>query len=425
MPRSGPSRAQIKDWSERFANGESRTDIAADYGVSRATVFRYTREVMSGKKRKKLGDGLIRWSKDNANAVERIRRLAYASDYEAHDKTCIILAAADAARSDLRSQTGNISPTIRAVLYYMMGNYGASKDIYQSLIIATAEMRKRGIWRRNYFTDASPDATKAPGDHTITDALRGSFAALPRPDDAFINAPFVLGVAVEARGGQRPLAGALRQRLGFDVPVFACSGMSAIPRTFNMENQMRAWAKQSEVPPIMLVITDYDPSGQVIANNLVEWLDDINVIHIGITPPLAEEHNAFDASELEDDEEKSDSTHRRSEIWTDAIERYGKTEYQVEALDYATWADIIAGHLERLLDQAQEAGDEAADATLNEMRATLKLHQHPFKTGDSLMAALYQVAIDHEGDPQAIAKQLGLELKPVKPTLAGLRKRRS
>lgn len=409
---------------QQFMAGVKVADIADEVGLSDNTVYRYVQGMIAPAYSDVMGDELVTWGEDNADAIADMKRRCNERGWLPQEHTLIVLAMAQQAREELAEQTGGIPPTVRAVLYRMMGVYGANKGVYAKLIRDTGRARKSGVWPRDYFTDSNPDNTEPRWhDFSLEESFTAAFSELAKPSDAFIDTPFVLGIVVEARGGQLPLKGAITQHLGFSIPVFASSGSSAISRTYNIEHVMQSWADQNDAEPIVLVITDYDPSGLVIANNLDEWLIDIETQRIGIDPHLvAEQENQgrevipaddLEAIEAEIEERPLDrNRHRRSEVWRNAVKYYGSdTEYQVEALDYLTWAQIITGHLARLL---EERSRKYEHKTVAEMHAALQERRAVFADGDALMTDLKAVVRRLGGDVDAVAEEL-LRPRPGNP----------
>jgi hypothetical protein len=98
---------------------------------------------------------------------------------------------------------------------------------------------------------------------------------------------------------------------------------------------------------VVFVITDFDPTGVIIAAQVEEQIQvtvpDIEIVRLGMDP----DHKALTAATTG---EELDTTHAKSRIWQDACARYGTDDrYQAEALDYETWADIVASAVEERL----------------------------------------------------------------------------
>jgi hypothetical protein len=178
----------------------------------------------------------------------------------------------------------------------------------------------------------------------------------------------------ETRGAAPPLAGAIRRRLKFDVPVWHMGGTGSIPRRLHVEQEMLRWSKRARAEPHLLVITDYDPSGLVIANAVAEEVRGVDVQRIGMWPYLAPS-TALTATGIKD--EPKGNPHRASELWKDAIDEYGGSEYQAEAVDYEGWAGHVAGAIEEHIDlddvYDEELGPEwdAGDQELARLRELL------------------------------------------------------
>ena len=117
-----------------------------------------------------------------------------------------------------------------------------------------------------------------------------------------------------------------------------------------------------------------------------------------MTPDLAEKYGVPDADEIPDEDEADKKTHRKAQVWLDAVEEYGDVEYQAEALDYATWTDEIAGAMSEIL---AADGIDLDDVSVE--------HDPDFDRVDAFLAALVDRLDEHGGDLDALANDLGLE----------------
>jgi hypothetical protein len=286
----------------------------------------------------------------------------------------VLLALAIESQRALSAQTGGVAPTMRTALYRMMAVHFLPKDAYEALKKHSTEARKLGVLSRDFWADPEPSTISGPGWWDAGDALRSRLTKLSRPSDPLARTGHVFGVVTETRGAAPPLAGALEQRLGFDLPVWFMGGTGSIPRRLHVETEMLEWAERTGAEPHLLVITDYDPSGLVIANAVAEEVRGVDVERIGMLPDQAPSA-ALTAAGIKD--EPKGNPHRKSDLWQDAVDEYGEDEYQAEAVDYAGWAEHVADAIEEHIDlddvYDEELGPEwdAADQELRRLRKLL------------------------------------------------------
>ena len=197
----------------------------------------------------------------------------------------VLLALAIEAHAALAAQTGGAAPTMRTALYRMMADHGLPKAP-RPLANQTAECAQgRGVLPRDFWADPEPSTITRPAGGSSPRA--SAFRRPAAPSDPLARTGHVFGVVTETRGAAPPLAGAIEQRLGFEIPVWHTGGMGSIPRRLHIEEQMLEWAERTGGEPHLLVITDYDPSGVIIANAVDEEVRDVDVQRIGMLPDQA------------------------------------------------------------------------------------------------------------------------------------------
>jgi hypothetical protein len=160
------------------------------------------------------------------------------------------------------------------------------------------------IWPRDAFADGGLPYMYVPSRDAVDEELQAAIADLAQPGDS--------AVVCEAAGMEQGLAGALRKRLGFDVQVWPAGGQPSIPFGFTAGQTMSWWAEDNDgAEQHLLVISDFDPSGLVIANSLEGRGDvpDCRLHRIGITPKLAERFGAPTAEGLTLKKAQPDNAH--------------------------------------------------------------------------------------------------------------------
>ena len=306
--------------------------------------------------RDSLGEDLVRWAEVNAEAVNEMKdRMRDSGSWDrVQGKTAVLLALAERVHAELAQQTGGVHPTMRSALYRMMGVYGAAKKLYGSLGKSTTLARKAGVFDRDFWAESDPLTNRYPGWWTPERALRGRLLPLARPHLTLRGTGYVIGVIVEAAGQASGLEGAIEQRLGYELPVWPLGGVGSLPRIDYVSDQMLGWADQNDaLNAVLFVITDFDPSGLVIANAIAENVSSaVEVVRLGMNPDLAGAHGAVAASATGESFDE-DNTHAQSAVWQDACDEFGIADpfdkdecFQAEALDYETWADIVADEVE-------------------------------------------------------------------------------
>jgi hypothetical protein len=186
-----------------------------------------------------------------------------------------------------------------------------SDETYGALGNAAKEARYRGAWSRFALSDKSLPSMDTPDDFGVMEALEWALGTLARPDDAFVDCEVVVGVVCEAGGMEAPLRGALRQRIGFPVPVWGTGGQASIPFQAHTERAINRWADERGADAHLFVITDFDPSGLVIAN-AVERHVDAEIHRVGVTPGIAERYGAPTAEGLTIRKDRPENTHEAS-----------------------------------------------------------------------------------------------------------------
>jgi hypothetical protein len=157
------------------------------------------------------------------------------------------------------------------------------------------------------------------------------------------------------------------------------------------------------------VLTDHDPSGLVIGEQIERDVRGVEVVRLGMTPDLATEKTPTS----EGIAEKPDSSHEKTDVWHEAVERWGDVRYQVEALDYATWAKVIAKAIARRL--AAEQPDDDGPWTLDRLQSALTDRRQAFERGDELLGELSGLVDEIEDDEPddligELAERLGLDV---------------
>lgn len=341
-------------------DGESYRAIAADTGWSVGAVAQVVNANrtpgvrLTDAQRAKLGAAVVQWADDNKVSVLGMRDRMRASGAWSSPPTdtAILLALAEHVHAELVAQTGGVHPTMRAALYRMMGVYGAAKKLYGALGGATARARKRGALPRDFWLESDPLDNPAPGWWTATSALYGRLRPINRPSLALRDTGLVAGVVVEAAGQAPGVESALAHRIGYRLPVWPTGGTASLPRIDYIADEMAEWAERNNADTaVIYVITDFDPSGMVIAANIEEQapvtFPGLRVQRLGIDPLLTA--NVVSAGATG---EELSGTHVKSAPWLAACGDYGIADptdadqcFQAEALDYTTWATIIADQL--------------------------------------------------------------------------------
>jgi hypothetical protein len=392
-------RAQAEALREQ---GLALRQIAAQMGWSHAAIGNALRDegfILNQSHREKLGAGVVAWFEANQPCVEVMRERMRVAWVTPHADTATLLALAEHVWRELRTQTGGRNPTMRAALYRMMGVYGAAKKLYVPLSGATATARKEGVFDRAFWAESNPLNNPHPGWWTAKDALRWRLDRVARPDLTLRGTGVVVGVTVEAAGQASGLEGAIERRLGYRLPVWPTGGLGALPRIDYIAAQMQSWAEQNDADEaVLFVVTDFDPTGLVIADNIAREVPKtapgVEVVRLGIYPGLRP--NVVSASatgEVFKDEE----THAKSAAWLNACAEFGIADptdkdacFQAEALDYATWADIIGTAVEERL--AGRSVDEAD-------------HDSEFVDADRILAVVRRW-VDASDDLEALADEL-------------------
>ena len=330
------------------------------------------------------GAQAIDWADDHGDLVLQIHARARQCDWNAQSGTVVLLAMAWQVRAELAAQTGGAAPTMRTALYRMMARYAVTKDAYVPLIAQTAQARHDGVLPRDLWADSEPSSIEAPGWCELGDAL--DFGHPARPSDPLARTGHVFGVVTETRGAAPAIAGAVRQRLGFTIPVWFTGGTGSMPRRLYIEEQMHKWAKRTDAEPHLLVISDYDPTGLIIANGIADEVRDVDVQRIGIWPQQSPSPAALPK------EYSENATHNKSQVWLDAVAVHGSDEHQAEAVDYAGWTGHIVAAIEEHID-LEDAYDE---------------HGPEWDDGDRLMDALDELLTECDHDPVRVLERLDL-----------------
>jgi hypothetical protein len=392
-------------------SGESYRAVAAATGWSLGVVVmtvganRQPGVRLTAAQRAKLGPQVAAWADNNkVLVVDMKNKMRHSGAWtDPPNDTAILLALAEHVHAELVAQTGGVHPTLRAALYRAMGRYGAGKGLYSALGSATTRARKGGVLPRDFWLESNPLNDPAPGWWTAADALYDTLDSLARPSLALRDTGLVAAVVVESAGQAAGLEGALARSLDYYLPVWPTGGTASLPRIDYIADEMKQWADRNDADTAAIYnIGDFDPSGMVIADQLADQttvtFPELEVRRLGINPVLAAAHNAPAAISTG---EEPKGTHIKSEVWLRACDEYGiadptdKSEmFQAEALDYSTWAAEVAEQL---------AGD------LRGRPVNTARHAPDFVNGDRLLAALSEALYDHDGDPAALMRTLGLE----------------
>jgi hypothetical protein len=389
---------------ELNAAGFSYGEIAKIKGVGKSSIFRCVKVPPSLNLDgiAKMGPGVVQWYEDHKEETSAMRdRMCDSGAWNQPSiGTVVLLALAEQVHGELVQQTGGVAPTMRSALYRMMGVYGASKDVYGPLAAHTATARKADVLPRDFWTDADPLTNGFPGWYTAESALRGRLRELARPPTALRDTGIVIGVVVEAAGQASGLEGALKRRLDYGLPVWPPGGLGSLPRYDYVTNQMLRWADQNDADEAtLLVVTDFDPTGLVIAHEVEEQVHatgpEVEVVRLGMDPVVAAQRNAVIVPPTgETFSEKH--PHARSRSWLDACAEHGtdptmKDEcFQAEALDYTTWADVIG---------------DAVDERLIGRRAVSGIPLPDFGNGDRILAAIGRM-VDESESLETLADEL-------------------
>lgn len=386
---------KITGWSIGKISGVKNSAYAATAMVNTPLPF-------TSNQRDKLGADVVDWAQSNRVAVRDMKGLMKATGgwFQPSNDTATLLALARQVHAELVKQTGGVAPTMRAALYRMMGVYGAGKKLYRSLVTATTIARKWGVLPRDFWAEAGPLSNWHPGWWTAEEALRSDLRPLARPPLTLRETGLVVGVAVEAAGQALGLEGAIENRLGYELPVWPTGGMGSLPRIDYVAAQMADWAEQNDADEaVLLVITDFDPSGVVIGAQITEQVfataPDVQIVRLGMDPDVAAAHNAVSAGATGESFSDGDN-HAKSAVWLDACaEHFADPEdkdecFQAEALDYETWASII--------------GDEVEDRLIGRPVNTSG-HNPDFMNGDRILAAIER-RLDNSVDLEELADWL-------------------
>jgi hypothetical protein len=339
---------------------------------------------------KMLGPGAIDWARANPGAVLAIKDdLDDAGQDLSYTGTAILLALAVEAHDALTAQTGGEPPTVRTALYWLMAKVGLTKAAYEPLVNYTADARRNDVLDRDFWADSEPSTIMAPAWYTLAQVIGSRFRDFAPPSDPLARTGHVFGCVTETRGAVAAMTGAIRQHLGFEIPVWGTGGMGSLPRRLHIERQMLEWAERTGCEPHLLTITDYDPSGVIIANAVDDEVRGIDVRRIGMLPDQAP-NAALTSTGIK--EPSDDDTHRKSKLWLDAVDEYGEDEFQAEAVDYAGWADHVADAIGEHID-LDDAYDEPGDE---------------WEDGNRLMAALREVLDASGDDPTDMLDKLAL-----------------
>jgi hypothetical protein len=129
-----------------------------------------------------------------------------------------------------------------------------------------------------------------------------------------------------------------------------------------------------------------------IEEQIPATVEGIGVVRLGMDPALAAQYNAPTAAATG---QSIDNAHAKSGAWMDACRKHGvsrTTTYQAEALDYATWAEIIGETVE----------DRLAGRPVND-----SVHDPDFVNADRILSAVKRLA---DGSAlEEIADRLELE----------------
>jgi hypothetical protein len=359
-----------------------------------------------------LGPALVRWGEDHDDAVRAVRDAARGVGWWLRGHTAVLVAVAQQARDELAAEAAGAAPSLRAVYYRLVARFGMEKTLraYQLLVSATTTARERGVMNRRAFVDHKTPEMATPGDWTVVDALEAALSRVARPTDAFVDTDVIVAVVCEARGMTGALAGALQQRLGFSVPVWATAGQVSIPFGAALEDAMREWTEGRDAH--VLAITDYDPAGLIIASNIGRRANGVMVHRVGVWPAQAERYGAPTAEGIEEllkrsDDDDDTNPQERARVWEAAVAEHGAVKVQAEALGPAAWADLIREALDRLLT------DRSADViNAGDLARNLRERRAGFKRADDVIGKLRDALAEvSDGDDpvREFARRLGLE----------------
>jgi hypothetical protein len=337
---------------------------------------------------RKAKHGLTEWGHENPELVEYQQELARDHGWEIQYSTAVLLAATDWARAGLAAEADGVAPTLRGVFYRLIAHarYEKSDKSYNALVYAARRARIDGGWSRFTFTDGALPDMYVPSREAPDEELMQAIAELAQPGDPFAGTGIVLAVVVEAAGMAGGLAGALRSRLGFEVQVWPAGGQPSIPFGAEAGQVLGWWAEDNEdAERHLLVISDFDPSGLVIANVLHERDDmpGVRLHRIGVDPQLAERFGAPTAEGLTLRKDKPENSHEATVLWQDAIAEFGDVKVQAEALGYAAWAEVIEDAINGLLAPVSSRPENGGPTSTAEMAAALRSRQTEFKHGEA------------------------------------------
>jgi hypothetical protein len=245
---------------------------------------------------------------------------------------------------------------------------------------------QRLSWSRFAFTDGALPNMYVPSREAPDEELMQAITELAQPGDPFAGTGIVLAVVVEAAGMAPGLAGALRSRLGFEVQVWPTGGPATIPFGANAGQVLGWWAEDNGgAEQYLLVISDADPSGLVIANVLDGRGDvpGVQVHRIGVDPRLAERFGAPTAEGLTLRKDKPENTHEATELWRAYVAEFGDVKVQAEALGYAAWAEVVEDAINDLLARVSGRPENGGPTSTAEMAAALRNRQSEFKQGEA------------------------------------------
>lgn len=332
--------------------------------------------------------GLTEWAHEHPDLVEYQLQLAREREWNIQYGTAVLLAATDWARAELAVEGDGAAPTLRGVFYRIIARarYEKSDNTYNALVYAARRARAEAeIWPRDAFADGGLPYMYVPSRDAVDPELQDAIADLAQPGDPFMDTGIVVAVVCKAAGMEQGLAGALRKRLGFEVQVWPAGGQPSIPFGFMAGQTMGWWAEDNDgAEQHMLVISDFDPSGLVIANVLDGRGDvpDCHLHRIGITPKLAERFGAPTAEGLTLKKDQPDNTHEVTALWQEAVAEYGDVKVQAEALGVAAWAEVIEEWIDGLLDRVSDSTENGGPSSCAEIRSSLSERQAEFAQGD-------------------------------------------
>ena len=332
--------------------------------------------------------GLAQWGREHPDLVDYQMELAREHGWNLQYATAVLLAATDWARAELALEGDGAPPTLRGVFYRIIARarYEKSDSTYNALIYAARRARAVAeIWPRDAFADSGLPYMYVPSRDAVDEELQEAIAELAQPADPFMSTGIVLAVVCETAGMEQGLAGAIRKRLGFDVQVWPAGGQPSIPFGFMAGQTMNWWAEDNEgAEQHLLVISDFDPSGLVIAN-VLERRGDVPACHlhrIGVYPKLAERFGAPTAEGLTVKKDKPDNTHEATELWREAVAEHGDVKVQAEALGVAAWAEVIEEWIDGLLEEVSGSTENGGPSSCAEIRLALEERQSEFAQGE-------------------------------------------